>query len=401
MQTYSAVSVSALLAGACIAFTSSAVVPQSTLDEQVQQILRAWQAPGAVITIVKDGRVMLSRGYGSTRVEGGQSVTGSTLASVASVTKTFNSVALALLVDDDVIAWDDPVKKHIPEFEFADRAEQITIRDLISHRAGLPAVLGGLWSSDYSMESTLRDLQTARPRIGLRERVDYSQVGIAVLGEVVARVSMVSWSDFVSNRILEPLGMTSTYASTAAFAAVHPEPRTVPALMGRAMMQDGRVIDGAWRGAGTIYAPAGGIVTTGDDMAKYMLFLLSSGTVAGRQILRPERLRELFTPHGAEGSPYSPVVNPTTSLVRYCLGWITHDYAGHTVVEHPGSNFGSSVVALLPQDGVGVFVSSNANYSLESDKMVSALKFVAIDYALGLERRDWVAVFTTPTGGAR
>lgn len=360
-------------------------------DERVEGILSHWRAPGAVITIVKDSQVLLVRGYGSTDVEGGSAVAPSTLTSVASVTKPFNATALAMLVADGAMAWDDSVRKHIEEFRFADeyRTEHTTIRDLVTHRAGLPALLPGLWNMDYTMEDLLRELPSAQAQIGFRQRVDYSQVGIALLGEVVATASGMDWPAFVQARILDPLEMKATYPGTDAFLQVYPDPEDVDNLMGRAILEDERVVDGPWKGAGHIYTPAGGIVTTGEDMAKFMSFLVNGGVHEGRQLLSRNAIQEMYTPQEVEGSPYGPVMNPLTKLVAYCLGWIAHEYDGHMIVEHPGSNFGSSVVALMPAEAVGVFVSSNANYSLASDRMVSAMKFTAFDFALELRSRDW------------
>lgn len=383
----------ARLAGGSAGFLSGGTAqPQreQEFDARVGEIMRDWGAPGAVITIVKDGDVVLSRGYGTTRVGGENPVTPSTLASVASVTKTFNATALAMLVDEGLIGWDDPVKKHIPEFEFANtyRTEHTTIRDLITHRAGLPPIHGdagfaAFSALDYTVEQLLQDLPTAEPRIAFRERVDYSQLGIALLGAVVARVSGTSWPAFVQTRILDALGMDATYPGTDALLHDHPEPGSADNLMGRAVRQDERIVDGPWRVVGRIYVPAGGLVTTGEDMAEFMLFFLANGKHNGRELLSPDRIAEMHTPHEVEGSPYGAVVNPDALVVAYCLGWIAHEHRGRKVVEHPGSNFGSSVVALMPEAGIGVFVSSNATYSLDSDRMVSALKFAALDYALG------------------
>ena len=362
----------------------------SQFDKQVESIMQQWKAPGVIISIVKDGQILLVRGYGKTDVKGGNDVTPSTMTSVASVTKTFNSVAFGMLADDSVITWDDPVLKHIPEFEFADpyRTENTTIRDLITHRSGLPALLGGLWSMDYSIEDVLLELPKAEPRIDFRQRVDYSQVGIALLGEIVARTTGMSWPDFVKNRILEPLKMESTYPGTDAFLLSYPDPNDTDNLMGRALRNEGKIEDGEWKGAGRIYTPAGGIVSTGEDMSKFMLFLLNGGIQGEQRLLSQDRIEETHTPQEVEGSPYGLVVNPFTSLVAYCLGWMAHEYEGYKIVEHPGSNFGSSVIALMPKDNIGVFISSNANYSLDSDRMVSALKFAAFDFALGLEGRN-------------
>lgn len=366
-----------------------------SFEHAVRGIRASWGNPGVVVSIVRDGDALFTAGYGETKLLGDELVTPSTLVSVASVTKSVNSVALAMLVADGTIRWDDPVKSVIPEFRFADeyRTESTTIRDLIAHRAGLPAVIGGILSLDYRMIDLLEELPEREPRMAFREKVDYSQVGIALLGEVVARASRSSWSDFVHTRIFEPLGMASTYPGTLAFLEVHPQPEAVPHLMGRVSRRDGEYVADEWRGAGHIYAPAGGMLTTGEDMTRFMRFLLTGGTGDGRSLLSPELIAELHEPRGIEGSPYGSVVSPFGGLVAYGMGWIVHDFDGHRVVEHPGSNFGSSVVALIPESDIGVFVSTSATFSLDSDRFVSALKFAALSYALGIAQQDWPSVF--------
>jgi CubicO group peptidase (beta-lactamase class C family) len=313
------------------------------------------------------------------------------------VTKTFNAVALAMLVHDGVIAWDDPVQRHIPEFHFGDafRAKATTIRDLVSHRAGLPGVVGDLWSMEYGMEQLLAELPSQRVSLAFRERMEYSQVGIALLGEVVRRASGLLWPDFVRARILAPLGMTSSYAGTAVFLQAFPDPEAVPNLMGRVLCRDGQFVSGPWRGVGEVYAPAGAVVTTGEDMARFMLFLLAGGRINGEVLLPQAGIAELYVPRAVDGTPYGPILSPFGGLVAYCMGWIAHDFDGHRVVEHPGSNFGSSTLALVPSRGVGVFISSSATFSLDSDRMVSALKFASLAYALGIDDRDWVSLFAS------
>lgn len=243
------------------------------------------------------------------------------------------------------------------------------------------------------MADLLAALPTAEPQMPFRHHLDYSQVGPALLGEVVSRASGQSWAEFVQTRILDPTGMTSSYPSTATFLRAHPDPAAVETLMGRAVRRDGQVVDGPWAGAGEVYAPAGGLVTTGEDMVRYMLFLLAGGSAEGRQLLSPATLEALYQPQMIEGTPYAHLVNPTGGILGYGMFWIAHQLDGHRVVEHPGSNFGSSTMALVPDAGIGVFVSSSANFSLDSDRMVSALKLTALEYALRLPLQDWIALF--------
>ncbi len=135
---------------------------------------------------------------------------------------------------------------------------------------------------DYTIDDLLAELPNRDPRIDFRQRVDYSQVGIALLGEVVRRASGKSWPEFVQGRILAPLGMNSSYPGTHAFLRAHPDPAGVHNLMGRAVRdENGKLVDGPWKGAGQIYTAAAGMITTGHDMTRLMLFLLNGGIAQG------------------------------------------------------------------------------------------------------------------------
>lgn len=398
MKRFVSISAAAfLLFGTLPALAAGQAPDAARFHSRAQEILAHWGSPGAVVSIVKNGQVLFQQGYGQTKLQDGHPVTPSTMTTVASVTKTFNSVALGILVEEGLLAWDDPVKHHVPEFRFADefRTEATTLRDLITHRGGLPAVLGGLRSMEYTMPQLLADLPSQPPVAGFRERVEYSQVGIALLGEVVRRVSGMSWGQFVHSRILQPLEMASSYAGSTAFLAAFPDPEAVPHLMGRTLRRDGQLVPGPWRGAGEIYTPAGGLVTTAEDMSRFMRALLAAGRFGEQGLLSSGSLAELHAPRAVEGTPYGPILSPFGGIVAYSMGWIAHDFAGYRIVEHPGSNFGSSTIALVPSEDIGVFVSSSANFSLDSDRLVSALKFAALAYALDLEDRDWIGLLVS------
>jgi len=370
--------------------------PPVNLEQTVEQILEHWKAPGAVLTIVKEDSILFNKGFGSTRVEGGVPVTRKTMATVASVTKTINSVVFALLAEDSLVTWDDPVVQHIPEFYFVDdyRTRHTTIRDLITHRSGLPAIMADFWTIEYTMKDLLRDLPDAKPQIGFRERIDYCQVGIALTGEIVKRVTGFTWPEYVKSRIISPLGMNNTFMGATEFKRVYPDPTAVTNLMGRAEWDEDQLVDGQWRASNDLYTPPAGMITTGEDMAKYMIFLLNRGIADGKHLLSNTSIKNLFTPQLVDESWSKSMIRPGMKILTYCLGWYAHEYESTGIVEHPGGGFGSSVIALLPEEQVGVFVSSNANFGLESLRMVGAIKLTAIDYALGLERKDWISMFS-------
>jgi len=387
--------------GEFINFPAGLESPQREFDERVEAVLSHWRAPGAVITVVKDGRILIMQGYGSVGVDRETPVTPSTHATVASVSKPVNATALAMLVEDGLIDWDDPVRKHIPEFAFSDsyRTDHTTIKDLLLHRAGLPAILpeieflAAAAKRDYSIEDLLRDLSGAEPMMDFRYGMGYSQAGIALAGHIVERASGLTWQAFVEDRILTLLGMNATYPGTDAFLQDYPDPELADNVMQRAIMRDGEVVKGSWWGIGPIYAPAAGLVTTGEDMAQFMLFLLNDGSHNGRQLLSKDRIDEMFTSYVLVPDFHAPIINPLTGIIVACPGWVAHEYKGRIIFEHGGSVLGTSVVALMPGEGIGVFISSGAGYPMESDRMVSAIKFTAFDFALGLPGRNWIASF--------
>jgi len=387
-----------VLCGLFIVFVPSLTNAQfnTNFDQKIQSILKHWKAPGVTISVVKNGEVLLAKGFGNTRVDGGVPVTDQTLTSIASVTKPFTATAVGMLIDDGLLNWDDPVIKHIPEFRFAEkyRNENITIRDLLTHRSGLPGLLGGLYDTDYSIKDIFAELPNKEPRIDFRQRLDYSQVGIALVGEIIGRVSGSSWSNFIKSRIFAPLKMESSFSGTKDFFTFYPEVDKIKNLMGRFVKKDDKVIDGLWRGINNAYNSAGGIVTISQDMTKYMLLILNDGLINGQRLISSESIKEILKPHEVENSPYGPIINPRAKIIAYCMGWIAHEYDGMKIVEHPGSNFGSSVVALIPEKNLGVFISSGASYSLESDKMVSAIKLTIIDHALNIKPKEWIKIFS-------
>jgi CubicO group peptidase (beta-lactamase class C family) len=179
----------------------------TALDAFVQQVVAQFDSPGAAVAIVKDGQVLLRRGYGVRRTGESNSVDEHTLFYTASVTKAFTVTALGLVADEGRIRIDDPVVKHLPAFTLADPAltSALTIRDLMAHRTGLPR-------ADMLMLSGLpNDLLMARlaalgPVAPIRSRFTYSNQMYLALGLLLERVSGRAWPDFLEDRLLKPIG---------------------------------------------------------------------------------------------------------------------------------------------------------------------------------------------------
>jgi CubicO group peptidase (beta-lactamase class C family) len=384
-------------------------------DTYVGTVLQDWKAPGVVFSVIKNGEYVFVKGYGTRRFGENVPVNNNTLITIASCTKSFTAAAVAMLVDEGKLFWDDPVKKHIPEFRFSTDfvTEKTTIRDILLHRSGLPGILGEflspdlgelmdpdlgkLLNPDYRISDLLRDLQTSKPVCGFREKCEYSQVGFALIGEVIRRVSGSSWRVFITQRILNPLGMSSSYADALSLEEKLGDSHNLENLFIPAS-RDGDVITSRWIGIGSIYATAGGVITTADDIVKWMELQLGEGMYNGTRLISVEAIHEMHTPQMIIDSiwetRWSTIVNPFAHLFALGLGWISYEYQGRKVVEHAGANFGSSVVALVPEEGLGIAVFANTSYpNWESERMVAALKLKAIDLLLGISPTDWSQVF--------
>ncbi|HSU98070.1 MAG TPA: serine hydrolase domain-containing protein, partial [Gemmatimonadaceae bacterium] len=194
-------------------------LPSADFDAYVASALRTFDAPGAAIAIVKDGKVVFAKGYGVKKLGSPAPIDTHTLFQIASNTKAFTTASLAMLVDEGKLKWDDPVTKYLPWFQLSDPyvTRELTVRDLITHRSGLGLGAGDLlWlHSNYSRDEVLHRIRYARVASSFRSRYAYDNVLYAAAGEVVAAASGKPWDVFVRERILQPLGMTGTLTGVA------------------------------------------------------------------------------------------------------------------------------------------------------------------------------------------
>src|ERR1044071_5074125 len=190
------------------------------LDDYAARVLKEFEVPGLAIAIVKDGKIVLAKGYGVRKLGEPTRVDENTLFGIASNTKAFTAAALAMLVDEGKISWDDPVVKHLPGFQLYDPyvTREMTIRDLLTHRSGMGLGAGDLlwWPpTDYSREEIIRRFRFVKPATSFRSRYAYDNVLYMIAGQIVAAVSGKSWDDFIKERIFTPLGMSSSNTTVA------------------------------------------------------------------------------------------------------------------------------------------------------------------------------------------
>jgi CubicO group peptidase (beta-lactamase class C family) len=352
------------------------------LDSTVNRAMQAFEVPGVAVAIVKDGQVVAAKGWGVRQLGAPAAVDGNTLFAVASITKAFTTQALAILVAEGKVAWDDPVAKRLPSFAWHDPevTREMTLRDLVTHRSGLGLGQGDLlwWpQTSYSRDEIVRRLRRLDPPTEFRSGYAYENVLYIAAGQVVEAVSGKSWEAFVRERILTPLAMTSTKTNGGEVSA---------AANGRAnarvnvatphVIADGRLRKASWLPAVNA-APAMGIVSSANDMAKWMIALLD----------RPPP--EVWTEQMPMPNPPLPEsiapLHPRSQA--YGLGWILRDYRGHLVATHTGGLLGmSSCVLLVPDLKLGIVVLTNQ----ESRGAFDAIAWSAADSYLGGAASDWV-----------
>lgn len=347
------------------------------LDAFVARVLREFDTPGAAIAVVRDGRTVFAKGYGVRRLGAPEPVSERTLFQIASNSKAFTAGALAILVHDGRLRWDDRVVDILPSFQMSDPyvTREMTVLDLLVHRSGLGLGAGDLlwFHSTYSRNDIIRRLRWVPLQNSFRATYNYDNVLYDVAGAVVEAVSGQTWDAFVHDRIFVPLGMTSSVTS---FSALSQGDLAAPhgTVAGRLQIVPADSADNL--------DPGGGIISNVADMAQWIRMQLDSGRVDGaRRLWSPARTRELWTGRITTNPPAG------SNLAMYALGWNVNDYRGYKIVTHTGGLAGMiSRVMLIPQLRTGFVILTNA----ESSAM-SVLTGYLRDFFTGAPAADYVA----------
>ena len=367
----------------------------AAFDKYVAQSARDWRVPGMAIAVVHGDSLVFGKGYGLRKVGAGDQVDAHTRFAIGSTTKAMTAAALAMLADDGKLRLDDRVIDHIPEFQLADPwvTREVTIRDLLLHRTGLPGT-DGLWTRfAYSPEEMMRRLRYVKPNSSFRSRWDYQNVMYGVAGLIVERASGMSWESFLRTRIFAPLDMTETEPLVAGILS---KPNVATPHASRAdSVRITRL------GNTDSIAPAGSVWSSVSDMSKWMRFMLDSGRVGSRRLISAASFRELVMPQiQAPMEQYPALQLSRPHSFSYGLAWFIQDYRLQPVWMHTGSISGmSAIVGLMPASRAGVVVLLNLDHA----ELRHSLMYQAFDQFLGGPARDWSAelrsLMAAPPGG--
>lgn len=359
--------------------------PLTGLDAYVESAMREWKVPGLALAVVRNDSVLFARGYGVAELGRPAPVDEHTLFAIASTTKAMTVAALAMLVDEGKLGWDDPVTKHLPWFELADPyvTREITVRDLLTHRVGV-ARHDNIWiAAPFDRTEILRRARHLPTVEGFRARYGYNNVMFIAAGEVVGQVAGTSWDDFLEGRLFGPLGMSRSTTRDAVVetrgnvAASHTE-------------VDGEVRAVPRRNYDNI-GGAGAVFSSARDMAQWLRLHLGGGVYGGRRILSDSVMAEMYTPQTIIRIDSATArMFPDTHFRAYGFGWNVQDYHGRKLVHHSGSiNYTRTQVAMIPSEGIGVVVMAN----LSSSNLQVALMYRVLDALMGMDPRDWNAEY--------
>jgi len=365
---------------------------QDYLDDVVERARKEFNVPGIAVVVVKDGKVVAEKGYGVRRLGAPASVTPHTLFGIASNTKIFTSAALAMLVDEGKLDWDDRVVDRLPGFQMSDAyvTREMRIRDLLCHRSGLPLGGGDLmfWpATDFTTDQINYRLRFVPLETSFRSSYAYDNILFNTAGALIKQISGQAWTDFIKTRFFGPLNMRDSKTS------IRDIDDSTDVVAPHALV-DGKLQPVAHSPLDN-NAPAGAIVSSVDDMSRWVMALLNRGDLGnGKRLFSETQARTLWTPLTILPVPDSPVeiAESQAHFADYAMGQVLRDYRGRLLVFHTGGLQGMvSIVAMLPESHVGVVVLTNQ----ESGGAFQSIAYTVLDHYLDAPPKDWVTAIST------
>ena len=374
---------SALVAVASLAAVRGAAAQQADpypgFSEYVTKAMTTWQIPGLSIAIVRNDSVIYAKGFGVLGARSSAPVDQRTLFEIGSSSKAFTATLVAMLVGEGKMRWDDRLTTYLPDFRMYDAVanEEVTIRDALTHRSGIARGEFVWLGAGISRDEVLHRVRFLKPESPFRSRYSYQNMMFLAAGQAVSQAAGSTWDDLVRERILSPLGMTSTVTSYRGLTNTNV---AIPSGLDHDAVSAKPPFD-----AGNI-APAGAIISNAADMAQWLRFQLKDGVVNGKRLVASAALRETHTPQILMGSGGERA--DSTSVKRfssYGMGWMVEDYRNQLSWQHGGNTLGmTAAVGMLPEKTVGVVVLSN----MQGAQLPHLLEQYVFDRELGAPTRD-------------
>lgn len=349
------------------------------IESLADSLLKETKVPGLGLGIVKDGKVVMAKGFGFKNLETKEAVTPNTQFAIGSSSKAFTTMGLGMLSNDGLLDWNEPILTYMPDFQLMDdfATEEMNATDLTTHRSGLPRHDLMWYGSSFSREELYNRMKYLEPNEPFRTEWQYQNLMYMTAGILIERISEQSWEDFTRTRIFEPLGMNNSNFSVDEMAqnADHALPYS---------KKEEEVSKMDFRNINAI-GPAGSINSSVNDMLKWVQFHLDLGKVGEEELIDKLEVTRMHSPHIVinNGAPSS---SPELTEAMYGLAWMVYDYNGVRVVEHGGNIDGfSAKVYFLPKENIGMVLLTNLN----ANGVPTILARSATDYLLDREGTDW------------
>ena len=354
------------------------------LDAYFKQVVADWEVPGMTIGIVKDGKLIFSKGYGVKEIGKNEAPDPNTLYAIASNSKAFTTAVIAMLVQEGKLSWNQKVQEILPYFQLYDPAvsSMTAVKDLLCHRVGLGTFSGDViwYKSNLSGEQLIRKFKHVPQAYDFRAGYGYSNLMFITAGEVIEQVTGKSWSQNVKERILDPLGMSRTIATVndldkiGNYATPHG-------------YEDGKNFPIEWANWDNV-AATGGLISSINDMAKWMIWNMNHGIMGKDTMLAATSRNIIWSPHNSYVLDHVKGNDFNRHFSGYGLGWGLSDHHGRMRVSHGGGYDGMiTAVNLIPDENLGVVVLTNG---MRSPTM--AVTYYTIDHFLGIKGKDWSKV---------
>lgn len=356
-------------------------------DADVEKAMKDWRVPGVAVAVVADDRVVFARGYGVRRAGTDSKVDKHTLFAIGSTSKAFTAAAIALLVEDGKVKWDDPVTLHLPGFQLFDpyTTREIRVRDLLCHRSGLPRGDLVWYGTDYDRDEILRRVRSLRPNTSFRSRYGYQNIMFLAAGQIVPVHTGKSWDQFVRERFFEPLGMKRT--NTSVRDLKDDENVATPHVW---FGDELHVVP--YRNIDNI-APAGSINSCVIELSQWIRLQLGRGEFKGRRLIDDEAVELMHSPQVVIPSlgSWRKRTRNASNFLTYGLGWTIFDYHGEKILSHGGAIDGMRAnVTLVPRKKRGFVILSNQSGHTQ---VPTALQLTLLDRLLGRDAADWSGRF--------
>jgi len=378
------ITITAIIISMAVCSPANADLDSAELSAFVESGMELWHVPGMAVTVVSGSEVLYQKGFGETALTDGKPVDEHTLFAIASTTKAMVVAGILMLADEDKLSLDDPITRYLPELHFSDPmlTEQLMVRDLLTHRTGLPSTDYWSFFQDMPLDEQIRRLEAIAPAAPLRTRLIYQNTMYELAGLVIERLSGMRWDVFLKKRLWGPIGMNETFGARGQIedTLVYVKPY---------YFQDDELVLAEWDIPVDLAEAAGSVWSSIHDMSLWAQFLLRGGVTAdGEHLITEARFTEMFEPQQlATPEDFYPTVALTQPNWRsYGLAWFQQDFQGRKIDFHTGSLSGLiAIIGLDRANDRAVVVLGNRDHA----EMRHAILWDVMDNSPPGERRDW------------